>query len=194
MSLLVKPDIRTHRGPSNEPCVYRITAGKKFFIWKGKSFSQSIDQVCEDLSRKVQAPPDKLKPTDFFYNLVKHMKKHRVYTIVIDFLFSSEVTAEVLDFEKAELTRSLADPDCCNTNTEPYFPKWAELPKITAYKPVKKAADLPEPEIKEIIDPEPEKTPHLPIITPSYIGEDLVMPEFSAEDIELARAAYKKRG
>jgi hypothetical protein len=194
MKQLVKPEIRTGRGSANEPCVYRITAGRKFFIWKGKSFTQSIDQVCEDLSRKILAPPEKLKQTDFFYNLVKHMKKHRVYTIVIDFLFSSETTTEVLNFEKAELAKSLVDPDCCNTNAEPYFPKWAELPKITAYKPVKKEVALPEPEIKEIIDPEPEKTLQLPIVAPSYMGEDLVMPEFSAEDIELARAAYKKRG
>jgi hypothetical protein len=103
-------------------CVYRIDIGKKYFIWKALSFTQSIKQLEEDLAWKIKSL--KLKETDLFYKMVSYMKKYRVYNLEATILFETDDPKELINFEAEQLAAAKLDDDSLNSSFDPLIPKW----------------------------------------------------------------------
>lgn len=113
------------------PSVYKVHLGSKYFIWKGKSLSQSCDILCKSisatLSRIERGVP--IPDTDYLYHVVKHLRlsKRRVGTVeVISNGFVNEFgeidAVELLKEEQRVLDTADGDADCLNNNCQAYIP------------------------------------------------------------------------
>lgn len=166
---------------SKDPCVFRLYAGKKFLIWKGKNLSKSIDVMTSDIARKILK--DDLSHTDVFYKIVDHIRKFRTYNLELFPLLSSEDNSELLQFESQELLKAKSDPDCCNISFEPYVPAWMNLGSNKASG--SSVSNTIEPRVQKLpkvrqIEEKQQKTDVLPLTSTPQVLE---MPDFDPSDL-----------
>jgi len=103
-------------------CVFRINAGSKYFIWKAKTLDVSLKSMTSDLTRKLL--PGKLPANDLFFDFVNYIKRYRIYNLTVVVLLETKDVNELVSFEETLLKQTELDPDCLNSSSVPYHPKW----------------------------------------------------------------------
>lgn len=107
-----------------EPCIIKIFAGKKFFIWKVKDLVNQAAQISKDIDRKIRKGTSE---NDLFTGLINYLIKSRVVLCYIEVVFKSNNIRELIDFEQIELDKNIETPNCLNTNPKAYYSKWVEM-------------------------------------------------------------------
>lgn len=112
------------------PCVFKVMFGRKYFIWKGKSLSQSLDFLGKSISSRIAKVA--LDETDFMYHVVRHIKRSKIANGVV---FAKDVYTDfdtisgnfsgfkMLQDEQSMLDASAKDPMCLNNNEQAYVPE-----------------------------------------------------------------------
>lgn len=171
-------------GYSQDPVVYRIDVGKRYFIWKGKNLDQSLTWLPDDLSNKIL---NGAKQNDLLYELVNYMRRFRAHELTVSVLLQTSDPNELIEFERLQLEQAEKDPNCLNTVFVPHVPKWlgpnenkaitATISKPTIISPKK---ELKSPE--RIV--EPKKAPEKPIqpLPKKVLGNDDF--DFGIDDIK----------
>lgn len=117
---------------SSSTCIYKATFGTKFYIVKAKALRQSVDQVMEDIDRKMRlGVPD----GHILQKVIKHIISARVPSCTIEVLFKSDDHGELIYNESEILKQAELDPKCLNTSFVPYLPKWISQLQVERYKP-----------------------------------------------------------
>lgn len=187
MANLIKMKVRTEGGPFIHPCVYKMTVGKRYFIWKGKSLQQSLNTMSKDLERKID--PDRksaLSEDDLFYCMATYMRRFRIYQVFVDVLLETPDPEELLAFEAEALALAQGDPECCNQVFVPHVPGWIAQQSKTpglktppaAAKPIPKPQPVP-PVIIPVLPVEQEEVKPQPVVSAS----DLEMPDIDLDDL-----------
>lgn len=104
-----------------EPCIIKILAGKKFFIWKVKDLVNQSVQISNDIDRKIRKG---MKDKDLFTGLVNYIIKSRVVLCHIEVIFKSNNIQELIDFEQLELNKNIRTTNCLNTEPVAYQSEW----------------------------------------------------------------------
>jgi hypothetical protein len=111
------------------PCVYKVWFGKKYFIWKGKSLSQSLDIIGKAIQLRIIRR--NLDTTDFMYHVVKHIKRNQIKQghVSTENVYTDFDTASgnfsgfnMLRDEQMLLDASAQDIMCLNNNEQAYVP------------------------------------------------------------------------
>ena len=114
---------------SGNPTLFKVFFGRKYFIWKGKSFFQAL----ELLSKSIEATITKgnLNESNFMYHVVNHILKNRIMFGVCkeQDLYSdfSTPTKEVNGFKLLVAEQEMIDEAinsnlCLNNNRQAYVP------------------------------------------------------------------------
>lgn len=103
------------------PCIFKITAGKKFFIWKSFNLKNQYSSLAYDIDRKLRRG---CKEGDFFEGLIGYLIKARITVCKVSVEFISDNTRELMTFEQKLLDKSFGSINCLNTKSEPYTPNW----------------------------------------------------------------------
>lgn len=106
---------------TEQPTVYNLYFGKKYYTWKGKNLEHSVETICRDIDRLIVkgVPPD--------HNLKKvidHIIRTRVLFCRVEILLQTDNVAELIEFENLTLEKGKVDPDCLNVKFEAHIPKW----------------------------------------------------------------------
>ena len=122
--------VPTHKHKS-VPTVYKVWFGKKYLIWKGKSFLQS----CEILAKSISADISKINrgftipETDYLYHVIKHIKYTRCSVGHVEMMFNDFVDEfnvidglGILKCEQRLLDEADGDVLCLNNNVQAYIP------------------------------------------------------------------------
>jgi hypothetical protein len=118
-------EVPTHEYYSNF-AVYKIWFGTRFFIWKGKSFSQSVETISVMIDRARRLHYD--DKTNFLHLVVKHIIRNRVTKGVVEIMsiadFDDTDWLKFLKDEQNLLTAHMNNELCLNNNFVAHVPKW----------------------------------------------------------------------
>lgn len=118
-------EVPTHEYYSNF-AVYKIWFGTRFFIWKGKSFSQSVESISVliDRARRLHSNDD----TNFLYHVVGYIKRSRVTKGSVEIISIADMDdTDWLKYLKDEQNLLIAHRNnklCLNNNFISHVPKW----------------------------------------------------------------------
>lgn len=118
-------EVPTHEYYSNF-AVYKIWFGQRFFIWKGKSFAQSVESISVliDRARRLHANDR----DGFLYNVIAYINKSRVTRGTVEIVsiadFDDTDWIKFLKVEQNLLAAHKNDVKCLNNNFTAYVPKW----------------------------------------------------------------------
>lgn len=107
-----------------EACIYKVYAGDKFMIWKGRSFSQSISQAAETIERGLRIP---IKPDNAFAGIVDLVVAHRLPFLEVEPISYPKSAFDLLREEQEMLWAAKSDPNCVNISFETYVPAWIPI-------------------------------------------------------------------
>lgn len=118
---------------TEQPAVYKLFFGNKFYIWKGKSLSASVETICRDISRFAVKgyPPDHL-----LKKVMDYYTRYRPLFCRVEVLIQTDNVTQLIDFENLTLTKFKDDPDCLNIKFEAHVPKWITEPGQPVEKPM----------------------------------------------------------
>jgi len=173
---------------SSNPCVFRIEAGTKYFIWKSPDIFKTLKSLSKDLDVKIK----NCKPDDLFYKLVTHICQYRTFKLSAKVLFETENHAELVKFEMDILAKAEKDPHCVNVSFLPYQPKWINLSENKAISATLPKSKLIAPvNIKSIKEPvkKQEKTADNSKTIPA---ENKTLPIQKGVDLESVKEALAK--
>lgn len=155
-------------GYTSEPAVYKLQFGRKYYIWKGKSFKSSVEQNLSDISGLLYKLEKKVD--HIFYPIVEHIKHYRVMECTVHLIMQTGVAANLVKAEADILEVAIGDPECLNVHFKPHIPKWLaeELSGVNhepnkaveAQRPVKtvdkdkRYVNLPDSKKQSIIGPQ----------------------------------------
>lgn len=113
--------------------VYKVHFGSRYFIGKGKSLMQSVQNMATTIERALRTGV--IDETNMFYHVVSYIKKARVMrgsvsVLHVDSFEKNE--AEMLKLEQEWLDKSKNDPKCLNNNFDAYIAQW--IPAQQVYK------------------------------------------------------------
>lgn len=140
---------------TDQPTVYKLYFGTKYYTWKGKNLKHSVTVICKDISR-FQAngcPPDHL-----LKKVIDHITRYRCLFCRVEVLKQTDNVTELLEFENLTLQKSIEDPECLNIKFEAHVSKWMidhgqQLPalinKKNENKPITDTLSLPEVSIHQ---------------------------------------------
>ena len=129
---------RTHTGftieyPDNagsgKPTLFKVYFGRKYFIWKGKSFFQSLETLSESIARTIRK--GNLDETDYMYHVAAHIIKNGIMNglckaddIYSDFSTPSKELDgyKLLIAEQEMLDESIRSSLNLNNNVQAYVP------------------------------------------------------------------------
>jgi len=106
----------------NEPAVYKLHFGKKYFIWKGKTLKGSVEQNFTDIYKlylRSLVPADHL-----FFPIVSYIRKARVLAAEVEVIIQTTDPKQLLQAEADALNTGRDDENCLNAVFEPHIPKW----------------------------------------------------------------------
>lgn len=121
---------------TDEPAVYKFYFGKKYFIWKGKSLKNSVEQNLADVYKLMWSP----KIGHAFMPMVEYIRKYRVASCKVEVLVQTSDPRVFLKSEQDILKDGQIDPACLNQVFESQIPKWLEA-ELATYIPAKKTAN-----------------------------------------------------
>lgn len=126
---------------TGQPALYKLHFGKKYFIWKGKTFKESVDQNMVDIYR-TWSKIDTAKKDHFFYPVAAYIKRTRTYQARIELIMQTDDVDALIQREADILQECQGDDNCLNTSFEPYRPKWIDQysPNEAQIKPVEPPA------------------------------------------------------
>lgn len=106
---------------TEEPTVYKLHFGKKYYIWKGKNLKHSVETVCNDIDRFI----GKGVPADHLLKkVVDYVTRGRILFCRVEVLLQTVNLSELIDFENLSLKQSKEDPECLNIKFDAHVPKW----------------------------------------------------------------------
>lgn len=115
---------------NNVPCVFRVRFKNKYFIWKGKSLTQSIDALGKSIASCINK--GNTDETHFMYHVAKYVKRYKIpYGEVLkdDIITDFDTEAgnfsglNLLKAEQTMLDEAANDPNCLNNNEQAYVPE-----------------------------------------------------------------------
>lgn len=124
---------------TDQPTVYKLIFGKKYYIWKGKNLRHSVETICKDIGRFVT---NGCNSDHLLKKVIDHVAKNRVMFCKVTVLLQTDNLTELIDFENLILKQSENDPDCLNVKFDAHIPKWILDPghgdksKTTQNKPI----------------------------------------------------------
>lgn len=115
---------------NNVPCVFKIRFKNKYFIWKGKSLTQSIDFIGKSISSCINK--GNTDDTQFMYYVARYVKRYKVtFGEVLPEDIYTDFTTDAGNFsglmllktEQGLLDDAANDPNCLNNNEQAYVPE-----------------------------------------------------------------------
>ena len=111
------------------PTLFKVYFGRKYLIWKGKSFYQSV----ETLSKSIQSCINKgnIDETNFMYHVAMHIKKNGILfgECFIEEMYNDFSTPykecdgfKVLKMEQEMIDEAIHSKMCLNNNLQAYVP------------------------------------------------------------------------
>lgn len=135
----------------DQPAVYKLHFGSKYFIFKGKTLKGSVEQNLRDIDKNLWSP----KPGHIFTKICEHIHKGRVMKCQVEVVLQTTDPNLFLNTEQELLIASEMDSSCLNTKFVSHIPKWLDQ-ELANNKPVIKK---PNKAITATIIPErPETT------------------------------------
>lgn len=113
----------------DQPVVYKLNFGSKYFVWKGKTI-KSLEQNCTDIYKFVWKP----KPGHAFMPMAAYIRKARILECLVEVIIQTEDPKLLIDTERSLLEAGKNDPHCLNEIFEPHVPKWL-AEELTLIKP-----------------------------------------------------------
>lgn len=113
-------------------CVFRIWAGEKYFIWKGKSFPDAAYYISETIDRTLRKP--ECKGSEIVSLLVKEIEDNRHLFVEVEAVHYASSPFDLLFTEYSMLQDAKGDPNCLNKQFLPHLPKWIPEVDINAYQ------------------------------------------------------------
>lgn len=154
---------------TSDPAVYKLYFGKKYFIFKGKSFISSIEQNLRDINIQLAKPGNNI--SHLFWPIVEHIKKSRSLSMVCQVDLVCQTTGQALvDCERLILQAAQKDPACLNTIFTPHIPRWLEEEITGGTKPVKE----PDQQVKS---PLVKQQASIDRIVPPVVTKSIVEPK-----------------
>ena len=119
---------------SKTPCLFKIWAGDRYFIWKSVNVKTLMaDVVAKQISKEVEVP----KLDSIFLKLVEHCRAKKIQEVTIEILKNyQENELKLLQDEYDLLRASKDDKKCLNklfVNHESY-PRWISQEVINNFK------------------------------------------------------------
>lgn len=112
---------------TDQPAVFKMNFGKKFFIWKGKSLTHAVETTCKDIDRFLRKG---IPPGNMLENVLHHIQnstgKARILTCQVDVLVQTDDVAELLRVEKLTLEKFCGTNLCLNMTCDQHIPKWIQ--------------------------------------------------------------------
>ena len=116
-------EVPTDKYYSN-PCVFKVTFGKKYLIWKGKSMIQSVKNMAIIIERMFRTGV--VDETSPFYNALLYIKRARVLKGYVDIIEMDERKntdwLSLLKTEQGYLDLAKNDTNNINNNFIAYVP------------------------------------------------------------------------
>lgn len=107
---------------TNQPSVYKLFFGTRYFIFKGKLFPGSPEQNLSDIYKLRWARQQKID--HIFYPVVEHIKRTRVLSCTVEIILQTDDVHDLVEMERKLLQVCKEDPNCLNRHFEPIIPKW----------------------------------------------------------------------
>lgn len=114
--------LRFRSEPLEKMCVFRLWAGDKYFIWKGKSFPDAAGYISETIDRLLRKPDSAGKDT--VADLVNEIELSRCLYLEVEAVHYPDTPFDLLVLEHKMLRDATGDPKCVNTVFMPHLPKW----------------------------------------------------------------------
>lgn len=106
---------------TDQPTVYKLYFGKKYYTWKGKNLNHSVETICNDVNRFIGRG---CSPDHLLKKVLDHITRARVLFCRVEVLLQTDNLVELIDFENKMLAAGREDPDCLNVKFEAHIPKW----------------------------------------------------------------------
>lgn len=129
---------------TDQPTVYKLYFGKKYYTWKGKMLKHSVETVCNDIHRFIGRG---CGPDHLLKKVLEHITRARVLFCRVEVLLQTDNLVQLIDFENKMLAAGKEDPDCLNVKFEAHIPKWisdhGQENESTQNKPLRDTISLP---------------------------------------------------
>jgi hypothetical protein len=117
-----------------ESCVYKLYYGDKYLIVKGKTLAGSIFFIEKGYASVISSGGGKQRTHDiqkewedknkFYFKFYKHIYDNPKLQFRIEVLLETNNAYHLLKREQQELTKSIRDKKCLNSNLTSYIPKF----------------------------------------------------------------------
>lgn len=113
-------------------CVYKLTFGDRYFIFKAMNLRQSIKPLAEQLDREIRNP----KEDSMLIKVVSFLRTYPVNFASVSVIHVDDDNIKLLMAEYNALEAAKDDHNCLNMNTSntDYFPKWVTQKEIVKFK------------------------------------------------------------
>jgi len=113
-------------------CVYKLTFGDRYFIFKAMNLSQSIKPLAEQIDREIRSP----KEDSILYKVISFLRTYPVNFASVSIIHAGEDNVKLLMAEHEALEAANSDTNCLNVNISntDYFPKWITQKEIMKFK------------------------------------------------------------
>lgn len=130
----------------DQPAVYKLHFGQKYFIWKGKTLRGSLELNATDIRKMLWGTPN---PAHAFAPVIAYIKKARILKIEVEVIIQTDDLKQLLKKENELLAIGSKDAACLNTIYQAHIPKWL----AEALNPVKAAPIGPVPVTDKVKEP-----------------------------------------
>ena len=112
-----------------KPTLFKVFFGRKYFIWKGKSFYQALELLGKSIESAINKGNE--NPSHFMYHVVNHILKNKIMFGVCkeDDLYTDFSTPtkelngyKLLVSEQEMLDEAIVSSLCLNNNVQSYVP------------------------------------------------------------------------
>jgi hypothetical protein len=152
---------------TDQPAVYRLHFGGKFFVFKGKSFIKSVEQNLTDIWKLRWNQQQKVD--HLFYPIVMYIKSARPQLCRVELITQTDDPHELVQSERNMLALASRDePDkLLNTNLDPIIPKWLSEQMSSTEPNIKQPVKNKRREIKPQVEKKVVSEPKIPAETKS---------------------------
>lgn len=115
------------------PCLFKIWAGNKYYIWKSNSVRPLMESVTEkQLSKEVEVP----KLDSIFKKLVDHLRTAKLSEVTVEVIKNYNDPYLLLKDEYDMLQAAKKDKKCLNLEfvNHKLYPKWISQEAINNFK------------------------------------------------------------
>lgn len=131
----------------DQPAVYKLHFGNKYFIWKGKMLRGSLEQNFADIDKMYWRV---VNPAHAFAPVISYIKKNSIRKCEVEVIIQTDDPRLLIKAEADALITGRDDQACLNAIFEPHIPKWLaevmdQVPAAPLIGPVPGAAPVKRP-------------------------------------------------